>query len=30
MPFKLTKEEKTALGVLLALSAIALLGYLVF
>jgi hypothetical protein len=30
MPFRLTKEEKKAIGVLLALCAIALLGYLIF
>jgi len=30
MPFKLTKEETAAIAVLLALSAIALLGYLIF
>jgi hypothetical protein len=30
MPFRLTKEEKTAIGVILALAAIALLGYLLF
>ena len=30
MPFHLTKQERAALGMLLALCALALLGYLVF
>jgi hypothetical protein len=30
MPFRLTPQEKATLGIVLALSALALLGYLIF